>query len=153
MQFFLLRRHHYHIQASWFLDSFVCPCELLSRDAAFKSMEEWISNWCRVWRCLKYSVIIILFSDRSGNDILLGENSFLIVSLKNRIGMSVDELAILYHLRGNMEAASQRCYIPFQVCLCDLSKYVNYFSIYLLFQWQLLRVVHIWKCCMLKIMK
>lgn len=75
----LLRLHHYHIQASWFQDNFVCPRELLSRDATFKRMEEWISNWCMVWRCLQYSAIIF-FSDRS--DTVLRENGFLIVSLK-----------------------------------------------------------------------
>lgn len=47
--------------------------------------------------------------------------------------MSVDELAILYNLCGNREAACQRCYVPYKVCLCELFQ-VSYFSIYLLFQ-------------------
>lgn len=48
-----------------------------------------------VWRCLQCSAIIIFFSDGRGKDTFLRENGFLIASLKNRIGVSVDELAIL----------------------------------------------------------
>lgn len=56
---------------------------MLSRDATFKRMEECISSWYTVLRCLKYSAIIIFFSDSSGNGTFLRENGgFLLRILK-----------------------------------------------------------------------
>lgn len=55
----------------------------MSRDATLKKMEDCISNWCIGWRYLKYSAIVILFSDRNENDTFLRENGgFLVRSLK-----------------------------------------------------------------------